>query len=99
MSRPILCLIQPPIQPVPTVLSLTSSGWGVELTTHLHIAEIKKEWSYTSTPPICLQESTGTSWTSVSTTVYLHVIDNTKAHSEDHVDHTKYDGELHFVWV
>jgi hypothetical protein len=29
--------------------------------------------------------------------VDLHVINNAKAHSKYHVDHTKYDGQLHFV--
>lgn len=32
-------------------------------------------------------------------TVNLHVINNAKAHSKYHVDHTKYDGQLHFVWI
>jgi hypothetical protein len=31
------------------------SGWGVKLTTHIHlVARSKNEWSYTSTPSVCL---------------------------------------------
>ena len=44
-------------------------------------------------------EHTGTTVNFCSITVYLHMIDNTQAHSKDHVDHTKYDGQLHFVRV
>jgi hypothetical protein len=41
--------------------------------------------------------STQKTLTFIFVIVDLHVIDNTKAHSKDHMDHTKYDGELHFV--
>jgi hypothetical protein len=45
-------------------------------------------------------EHTGTTAVNFySITVYLHMIENTEAHSEDHMDHTKYDGQLHFVRV
>jgi hypothetical protein len=37
------------------VLSPDLSGWGVMLTTHLHLVEVKNERSYTSTASIRLQ--------------------------------------------
>ena len=53
-SRPALGPTQPPIQCVPG-LSREYSGRGVTLTTHPYLApRLKKEWSYTSAPPLGL---------------------------------------------
>jgi hypothetical protein len=55
MSRTALGPTQPPIQSVSGALSLEVSGWGMKLTTHLHpVLRSNNEWSYTSTPTICL---------------------------------------------
>jgi hypothetical protein len=48
-SRPALGVTQPPVQWVPG-LSRGLRGRGVVLTTHPFQAEVKKEYSYTSTP-------------------------------------------------
>jgi hypothetical protein len=49
-SRPALGPTQPPVQWVPG-----QSGRGMALNTHLDLApRLKKEYGYTSTPPLCL---------------------------------------------
>ena len=55
LSRRALRPTQPPIQCVPG-LSRRQSGRGVALTTHPDLAQrLKKEWSFTSTPPTGLR--------------------------------------------
>lgn len=54
---------------------------------------------HTSICPVSLHGTYRDNCNFVSITAYLQVIDNTQAHSKDHMDHTKYDGQLHFVWV
>jgi hypothetical protein len=51
LSRPVLGLTQPPAQWVPG-LSRGQSGRGVASIT---TKRLKKEWSYTSTPPVGLR--------------------------------------------
>jgi hypothetical protein len=55
MSRPPLGSIQPPNECLPGVLSLEVK-WPEREADHLPTssAKVKNEWSYTSTPPICL---------------------------------------------
>jgi hypothetical protein len=54
-SRPTLGLTQPPIQRVPGALSMGVKQPGREADHSLpSSAEVKNEWSHTSTPPIRL---------------------------------------------
>jgi hypothetical protein len=54
------------------LLYRTQSGWDAVLTSHFQLQPrlgmngVRNEWSYTSTPPICLQGVDGDTYTSIS---------------------------------
>jgi len=52
LSRPALGPTHPPIKWVPGLSWGLQSGWGVALTPHPSSGVVKKEYSYTSTPPM-----------------------------------------------